>query len=242
MPRGDYLRTIAFDHDRASFLVGTRAAAIRGVAHFDPPSAFLAARKALENISSRDRSTYPYVLVELDKERAVSVLTAQLVDESHPTVIAAIGRALENADVDATLSEWFASPVKAHRVAATRLASWRPLTEVLFRAVRNALDDVSDGVAESARNALGRLGRAAEGARVVVALRSSRSDSRRSILLDALLEIADPGDENQAWPAWAREAAECLPPFMLHYMADRIQKRQHEIKKDNEKNGGMALS
>lgn len=236
----DYLRRIAFDTDRASFSVGHRARAIRGLGQFDPESAFLAAKKALEDTTGRDRAQYPYVLLELDREQAIPILMAQLVDEADPAIIAAIGRALQDADLYTTLAEWFASSDEALRVTACRLAGWMRPDSNLSGLLRGCLDGPGDRLSSSARKALARLRATEEADHLVAALHSEEDDSRRWILLDAILAVADPGDTDQRWPAWARDIAEALPRCMQLYLAEELQRRRKQLAKEQHSVAGWT--
>ena len=227
----EFLQAAAFDSDRASIFVGTRTRAIRGLAQFDPERAFLAAQKALQDTSGRDRIEYPYLLMELDAEKGAAVLLSQLPEEADPAAFAAAGRALDNADVGTTLDEWFAAEDESLRVAACRLAGWRRVDDAVTAMVERCLDDVSEDVVKAAHEAWARIGRSQEVQRIVLAFREGVDESRQWMLIDALLAIGDPGDKNQAWPWWAREVAECVPSFVRVYLKQEIRKRKDEVAK-----------
>lgn len=107
--------------------------------------------------------------------------------------------------------------------------------EYVIRSLRARLDDIDLHVAGAAREALHLLQVADEADALVEAVLAEHNVSRRWILLDSLLALADPGDIHRPWPKWAREIAENLPYLMRVYSDDKLKDRRKEVAREAEK-------
>ena len=219
----DFLREMSFAD------VGEKIGAIRGLARFAPGDAFLASQTALQNVNAYDRELYPYLLVEFDRDRAVSLLLEQARHELATSVMWAIGRSLATADYIEPLRALFTSPDATRRRTACRLAGRLPSDEWLLAAVRDCLGDADSSVADSAHEALEMLHDGATANALIEALRTETDNTHRWVLLDALWASGDPGDAQQPWPTWAQRAAGYLSHSMDAYLAEQIKKRRQEV-------------
>ncbi len=225
----EYLRATAFDNEGGFWIGGTKIRAIRGLARFDPDSAFLAARRALANTAYHEREQYPYLLIELNRERAIHALLSQIVQERSTAVSWAIGRALSDGYLTDELKSWLMSPETRQRLAACRLAGWMKDGGVLEKDLRSRLDDPNEEVAQAAREALVRLRDGREALSLVAVISEERDTARRWVLLDCLVRIADPGDDNQPLPPWGEGVWQCLSPIMRKHLCDGVKKRRKEM-------------
>ena len=231
----EHLHDVAFADEGRGWLSGSKAAAILGVARFDPRTAFLAARKTLRNPSSHDREYYPNILVEIDADAATPELLAQAAEERSTAVIWAIGRALADADVSDQIEQWIGNSDAKKRLAACRVCARFGPGDTVFRSLRARLDDIDLHVADAAREALHLLQVANEADALVEAVLAEDNASRRWVLLDSLLALADPGDIHRPWPKWAREIAENVAYLMRVYIEDELKERRKEVAREAEK-------
>ena len=225
----DFLRETSFADEGSVWVIGEKIRAIRGLARFDPESASLAAQTALQNVDAHDRELYPYLLVEFERDRAVSLLLEQARHELATSVMWAIARSLAAADYIEPLRALFASPDATRRRTACRLAGRLPSDEWLLAAVRDCLGDADSSVADSAHEALEMLHDGATANALLEALRTETDNTHRWVLLDALWAVGDPGDAQQPWPTWAQRAAVYLSHSMDAYLAEQIKKRRQEV-------------
>lgn len=225
----DFLREMSFADEGSVWVVGEKIRAIRGLGRFAPGDAFLAARTALQNVDAHDRELYPYLLVEFDQDRAVSLLLEQARHELATSVIWAIGRSLATADYIEPIRALFTSPDVNMRRTACRLAGRLPSEKWLLAAVRACLEDADSSVAAAAYEALELLHDGATANALIEALKTETDNTHRWSLLDALLAVGDPGDAQQPWPTWAQRAVGYLSHSMDTYLVKQIMKRRQKV-------------
>ena len=225
----EHLHAIAFAEEGGFWFTGSKANAISGLARFDPKTALLAAITSLRNPTSHDREYYPYILLEIDAEAAIPMLLTHAGDERSPQVIWAIGRALAEVEPSRVIADWLVSPQASKRLAACRVCAHLRPTPQLLAAVRECLDDADVRVVGAASETLAFLQLSLEAERSVTAVLVEQDASRRWVLLDSLLAIADPGDEHRPWPDWARRVAEKLPYLMQVYVGDKLRERRKQV-------------
>ena len=231
----EYLHEVAFAEEGGIWFGGSKARAIKGLAQFDSGAAFLAALKALSNPSSHDREYYPYILVEINVAKAIPALLGLVAEEKSTAVTWAIGRALADIADFSIIQSWLSDSDPHKRLAACRTCErLRPATQIL-QALQSCLDDVDISVAGAAREAIQRLLLALEAERLIEAFLVEQNASKRWVLLDSLLAIADPGDKHRPLPGWARRLMDALPHFMRVYFAEKLQKQREEAVKEAEK-------
>ncbi|MGP0067881.1 MAG: hypothetical protein ACLQGP_30335 [Isosphaeraceae bacterium] len=226
----DYLREQSFADEGSGWIVGTKAMAIRGLSKFDADAAFLAALKTLQNSGSHDREWYAYLLVEIDMSRATGSLLEQALVEEDPVVFQSMARALSAMDISETLLRWATSEKVECRLAACRMAAANARgADALSSILRKLVGDPDESVAQAARGALlkQRDARAAEA--LLTSVLSAEAPGLRWILLDALLQVGDPGDEHQLWPAWALAVARDRPYLEREYISDRLKERRKTL-------------
>lgn len=234
------LREEAFSASRVFRYVGAKAGAIRCLSRFDAEAAFLAARKAMENPQSVDRTWYPYLLMELDQGRAVQTLLSQVIQERATAVLWAIGRALQDVDVAKTLDEWFTSDDPRKRLSACQLVGWAEPSAQVLASVHRLLDDSDQQVASAAQDALDRCSNQREVGKLADAVVTETKPDRRWILLDALIMLGDPGDDGGSRPAWCLAVSKALPPAMRQYLGERVQERRKALAKEAEESDRRA--
>jgi hypothetical protein len=241
----DALHEAAFAsaHRSPVWFVGSRAAAIRHLARFDAQMAWEAARAALEDTSGKDREQYPDIMAEIDPLGAAPYLLDRLRVETDRRVRWAIGRAFTGltkwpaAGVQARLSSWLASGDPERRRAACEASGW---LSAVYRpsdpALHARLSDVDERVAAAAQEALSRLRDAEHVWEIARAITAERNEARRWRLLDALIALADPGDEHQAVPEWSRQVGPILSPAMRDYLLEGLKRQRKELVREAERN------
>jgi len=187
-----FLHEKALD-ERTSRLGGAMAAVIRALAQFDVDAALLAARKVLRDPAGGDRSHMPYLMLEIDRQGAIPHLLEQAAVERSAAVAWSIGRSLSGVETVDLLSSWLASGDAVRRKAACCLAGRVRTSFDTEAALLASLDDLDAAVAEEAQRSLKLLREATEVEALVAAIISEREEPRRWVLVDCLLELADPG-------------------------------------------------
>jgi hypothetical protein len=224
----DLLRERSFADEGSGWRTGSKAAAIRGLALFDKERAILAALKALENPDAHDREHYPYLLVELEGERAVKLLLHHAMHEKTTSVLWAIGRALREAGYSDILAALLESDDPVQRLTGARLAERMPQPDKEVLMLEVLAEDPDDTVVTAATRAL-RFQRAARNGDELIAALKKGDASRRWNLIDALLAIADPGDAHRAFPEWANEVFGSSPYLEREYVGEKLKDRRKEL-------------
>jgi hypothetical protein len=220
------------DENSSSRHIGLKVSAIEILAMFDKDVAFEAAWATLQDINAHDREYYPYIMVSIDKQRAISSLISQLGVEYSCRVIWAIRSALSGVSNLIHIDRLLKSPNTLEKLAAVRLAGWIKLPTELENELKKCLNEIDEHISLSARESLEQIDIFHEVEVLIEAINSEQDISRKWILLDALLAIADPGDEHTNWPCWASELFKTLPPHMQHYFYETIKKRRDELSKE----------
>lgn len=232
------LHEVAFASEEKSVIwfVGYKAAAIRHLARFDPQAAWEAARAALENTSGRDRERYPDIIAEIDSLAAAPFLLDRLRSEADKRVRWAIGRAFSGlikqplAGVPGRVSAWLTSNDPERRLTACEVAGWlSPLYKPTDPLLNERLNDVDERVAAAAHEAVSRLRDAEHVWRLAGAVTAERNEARQWRLLDALIALADPGDEHQPAPEWSRQVGPLLSPPLQDYLLERLKRRRKDL-------------
>ncbi len=229
------LRDCALAEESNLWHVGSKFRAIRGLATFDPAMAFLATQKALADPKAHDRTWYPYLLVKLDASRAIEVLVQQCMREQSTAVQRAISRALARTAIDTHLLTLLQSPHSAERLVGCHLCAYRLYEEPIRQQLSQLLlHDLDDDVAQAALHVLRERRRAQETTTLVHTLRSTPNREQQWLLLEALLNMADVGDEYQVYPLWVQDIEPFITIDMQHYLCEEVPKRRKKIKEDLE--------
>ena len=224
---------LAFLHEKAldertSRFGGAMAAVIRALAQFDVDAALLAARKVLRDPAGGDRGHMPYLMLEIDRQGATPHLIEQAAVERSAAVTWSIGRSLSGVQTDDLLLFWLASVDPVRRRAACCLAGRVRTSFDIEAALLASLDDLDAAVAEEAQRSLKLLREATDVEALVAAVISEREEARRWVLVDCLLELADPGDGYGPAPDWCRDLEDTLPRAVQEYLRRQLVKRREE--------------
>ena len=212
-----------------SSLIVPKVSAISGLALLDRDKAFLAGKKALVDSQESDRHCYPLILMELDKHKAVELLLSQALRERSSRVLGSIGRVLAGTDVCDKCVEWLLSDDATKRLTACCLAMNLAPTAPLTKAVRERLSDDDDRVANAAWKALHCLNKAGEVDKLVAKISGEDNASRKWVLLDSVLSLGNPGDEDGPWPDWAQSVCSHLTDGMRYYLREQLAKRRKKL-------------
>lgn len=228
------LRDCALAVESNMWHIGSKFRAILGLATFDLATAFLATKKALADPKAHDRTWYPYLLVQLDESRAMNVLIQQCIREQSTMVQRAISRALSRTTMDIEILQLLGSPRSAERLAGCHLCAYRECEEPIRQQLYELLQDIDEDVAQAALHALRERTRAQEATALVQTLTSTQNRAQQWLLLEALLNIADVGDEGRRYPLWAQEIGTFITVDMAIYLRDELLKRRTKIKEQLE--------
>jgi len=228
----DLLRERSFADDGFGWRTDSKGAAIRGLARFDRSRATLAALRALENPEAHDRGHYPSLVVEIAGERAVEMLVKQAVTEKSTSVIWAMARALDESGYGGVLAAILTSGDPARRLAGCRLSEKMRLPASVVTTLEALTEDPDDTVVTAASRAL-RFQRAAQHADTLIqSLLNEQDPSRRWILIDAVLAIADPGDSHRPFPRWVGETFGRSPSFEQDYVIEKLKERRSKLEEE----------
>jgi hypothetical protein len=212
-----------------SWVTGSKASAIECLAEVKPAAAFESARRALATRESHDRERYPYLLFDIDPGRAIGVLLEQLVNEKPGRVRFAIGRVLAQVDLEGQLLPLFNSADAATRAAACFAAGWAKDAQRLEGPLRMALDDLAEPVIREAMAGLDRFQRRAICNELADRAIASKDLAVKWLYVDALVDLADPGEKFRTPPAVVRSACKDLSPLVCKFVNDRVKKRRKEL-------------
>ncbi len=219
------LHEAAYARPGGIWFAGSRAAAIRCLARFDPVAAREAAAAALLDRDARDRERYPALLAEIDPAGAVPLLMELMRAEEDMRVKRAAGRAAARlagvaaAGLAGRLAGWARDADASRRRAACWLMGWVPaLYKPDAPGLRAALGDPDESVAAAADEALARLRDEEHAWTLADAIAKEADGPRRWRLLCCLISLADPGDDYGPPPRWAEQVCQVLPPALLHHL------------------------
>ncbi len=223
----------------SSWLTGSKAAAIECLAEFDRDTAFEAARRALYTPGWHDREHYPYILMEIDASRATPLLIEHLDAEHAGEVRHAIGRVLAGVQLSEVLRPRFDAKDFKIRASACFAAGWARDGAEMTDLLQRSLDDPNENVIREAMDAVDRL-RIRSICRKLLARATSADDVvLKWIYIDAIVDVIDPGDSFEPWPAELQTACQDLSPILLKYISERVKKRRKklfdELKKERQK-------
>ena len=225
------MRKEAFRDEGSSWVVGSKAAAIRCLATFDNPMAFLAAKTALRNENAHDRTHYAQLLMDIDKVGAISVIIEQAGKEKSQEVHRSLCGALGQTDAMGQLKKClYATDAKA-RLAACRLLPWQEMNQAPVL-LHGMLDDPCEEVTQIAGRGLEQLSQRKQADALLAALSVESDKDRWWILLDSAIAMADPGGEHGPWPQWARDVCDNKPYLIRQYVGEQIKRRRKELAKD----------
>lgn len=225
----DQVLARAFADEGRSWIVGSKAGAIRAVAVFDSARAIQAAKTALETPDARDRERYPYLLVEMVADETVPYLLDLLSDESSKPVEAAIGRALSVLDCRDELQRRLTSSDTKHVVSACRAIGYNTRCIDITAHLQDILHSTDETAIAEVLGALRRNRRMAEAEEIISRLLETESADEQWILLDALLELAEPGDQHRPLPEWGKRLRDKLTPYMWQHVREQLKKKRKEL-------------
>lgn len=228
-PIRTFIREVSFANEGPSWSPGSKASAIRCLAKFDAPAAFLAARAALRNVNWHDRDFYPSILVELDSDRAIPILFEQLGVEEDEKVVSAICGAMFVEGIDEILHGYLVSKDNKQRKVGCVAAGWIARSTQTETTLEELLGDSDEDVSRESANALSRIQRRAECRDLSEAIMYEHDRTRQWLLLDSLLTLADPGNIHQRWPNEGPNIGEVLSPLQFTHANKRLDTLREKL-------------
>lgn len=226
---------IYIDENSSSWHIGLKASAIDIFAKIDKEAAFEAAWTTLQDRKAHDREYYPCIMININKQRAISFLLIQLgLEESH-RVIRTIENSLNKVSSLISIDSLFKSSNTTEKLAAIRLAGRMNPSAELEKKLKDFLNEVDESISLAAKESLEQMNVSRETEILIKAISSEQNISHKWILLDSLLAIADPGDGHTSWPSWASELIKTLPAHMQYYFIKTMKKRREEFTKELDK-------
>lgn len=228
----DELREAAFSRESNTWITGSKVNAIRGLASFDPATAYLAAKTALADPDAHDRDRYPALMARLDTDRASADLFRQATREPSTWVLHAIGRALQKISAHDAVFPLLEAEEESARVAACHLVSMWPRKDEVITKLRSLLHDPHRRVGQAAINAIQSIALSTQTDNLVAAIERETDRPRKWRLLECVIEIGDPGDHGDQWPAWRQRVTAAIDYSMAAFAHDRLMKRRDKLKQD----------
>jgi hypothetical protein len=232
----EWLQEEAFPSEGAMKNGGRIVSVIRGLAKLDPEAAFQAAELALRRTQG-NRELIPDLLVELDQNRAISLLCGHAPAERHTLTRWAIGRALRHTSqpnlVRENLEEMLQNSDSASCRAAAELCGWQrsDFQEILRILYTDASDDK---LRKAARKALERQRNEREVQQLMDAFRDAEGSERWSFM-EAIIELGDPyllGSRKD--PLWLGQVLDDAPFAFVEYARGRLERHVEELRKKAE--------
>jgi hypothetical protein len=195
----------------------------------NPAAAFAAACRCLLDPDVHDRELYPPLLVEIDRDKAIDWLFNHAANEASPSVRHAIGRALEEQDLNERVLVQLKSGNARERQAACHIAGWMRPDERIDEALLARLDDYSVEVVTAALAGRRMREERSVARKLVERLEAGTDCLKKTILLDALIGVADPGGErDEVSPLHAR-ALKAVGRTEAQAAIKRIKKRRKRL-------------
>lgn len=224
-----HVREASFASEGPHWFTGSKAAAIRCLAKFDLFAAFLAAKTALHNVDWHDRDHYPYILMQLNQEMAIPILLQQLHVEEDTKVLRAICGALMADDIDSRLRQSLSSSDSRERDAACVAAGEVSVENATEERLHKLLHDTDEAVSRSAADAINHIEVRKRCRELGKAILEESDKSRRWLLLDCLISLADPGDKHRTWPVEGAHIGDVLSPLQIKHVKRRLERLRDEI-------------
>jgi hypothetical protein len=222
---------IGYSDYEPSRVINEKPAALRIVAQRLPEAAFRMALARLCNPETPDGELYASIIAETLPAKAEQALLDSLLARVPSRVAFSIGRELYQLGASSTLSKWITDPSVARRLAACRLARFLEWSDDLSEKIRELADDPDNQVALAASDAFDQLRNSRTAKELVEAFATELDPVHRWALLDALIEIGDPGDENSGVP-WLPRVSDGITPAMSEHIKERIKKRRESLRKE----------
>lgn len=148
-------------------------------------------------------------------------------------------RTLGSAQLDASLRAKFDSEDFRTRESACFAAGWAHDGVQMLDSLRRSLDDFNEKVIGAAMDAIDRLRDRRICAGLLARATHAVDVGLKWMYIDAIVDVADLGDEFQQWPAEFQAACQELSPIAWNYISERVRKRRkklfEKLKKEREK-------
>jgi hypothetical protein len=212
---------------------GSRILAIEAAARWSAETASAAACRIIRDPQLNDREASAFLLARIDKETARSVLFLALQNEQATTVAGAMAEALASIVPEDQLFAWFGSESSEQRYAACQIAGRYRRSESLLARLLDRLSDSDASVVTASVEALHRLEISADVEAVLRLLSEEMDVAERSILLEALIELGDPGLPECPFPDWFNRAIELMPSNLrCDYLSKRVEERREKLARE----------
>lgn len=229
---GDMLRTWAFVDDYGGLSASKKPDWIKCLSVLDKNAAFIAAKSAFLNSSTRNRHRYPSLLMYVDESAAISFLLEAIKSNDDIIIRAAIGRALARIDLTGELLRDLDSADTELRLVACLISRWQKPSLALEEKLRLCVSDRDESVSHEAAIAISSLRTQREVNLLGESLLHTDDDSVRWILLECILNLCDVGDESNPWPLQGPEIVKALSPSQFEYCIQTLKnKRKREVLK-----------
>lgn len=222
---------IGFSAYMPSYVPGDKPAALRIIGTRQPGDAATVAIARLRDRSVPDADLYPPLIGDLVPDRAVPELLEAALDNLPLRVEYAIGRELRRLRGDDDVAAWLADQSPERRLVACRLSGFLRPTPDLRLAVRSLLGDTDQRVATAAAQSLDRLRRQEIVIELVEAFNAEVDPVHKWVLLDAVVAVADPGQEGTP-PYWIEDFQDRLTPAMELHLVASLKKRRDKLLRD----------
>lgn len=224
----DNLRREVFRRETQS-----RPRAIRCLAFIDADAAFLAAEKALRNMRAPDRDSYPSLMMEISREKAIPRLISIFVDDRSVLIRRAIKDALTfNIDGWHLPTEWNSNDWH-RRAEVCQLAAACGNPEQIIADVQKCLDDECYEVSGAAVAAIHCLRKRQTASDVINSISSESNQTAKWNLIEMALNLIPIGQEDSPWPDWYLTAFRSFPTAMLPRFRQLIERRRKKQKDDD---------
>jgi serine kinase of HPr protein (carbohydrate metabolism regulator) len=203
--------------------------------YFDKKKALTAAKYHFENIEVPNRNSLPELVMKIAPELSAKYLFNRVMHERDVYIQWAIGRALASVDLSGIVKDSLFSENKYEIIAALRIIGWGNTSEPIEVVVNNYLLDGDYQIEYEAKQALNRIENMKELSKVLDELKIEQNNVKKWILLDAALNIGDPGDISEGWPKWLSNITDVLTQPMRIHAGNTIRKKKEELQKQAKK-------
>ncbi len=195
--------------------------------HIDKNKAWMVAKRDFENTNMPARNSLPELMAQIDAEKSIDYLFKKIVQEKDVLVQWAIGRVLANSDL---IQSHLDSKSKNEIIAALRISGWNSISDIIYEDIKSCLLDGDSDIENEALNALDRISRFKELNKVIGCLVIEEDMKRKWLLLDAALNLGDPGDDSTGSPQWIMDIQDKFSLPMRIYADEELKKKKKELK------------
>jgi len=231
----DYLERRASGSGQSNSRADLATEALKGLEAWDKEQVYATAKVMLASEDVGTRAAIPQLLADLASERAGMILFERLTNEPMPSIRMTIARVIASFGFEAKLTELSAAPDVDTRIWACFVLGFGAPSEGVFEALKARLDDTDAKVFEAAVDSICQLERSLETERLVEKFCMETTAHKRYVLMDAVIEWGDCGDDHSPASPWLSRFVQDMSPTERNHFIGQFENRRKETRSEAEK-------